>query len=151
MSIETELRDYLAGDATLVALLDGGIYAWDEETNRNGVTLNDTPAAFDEFGVLLPCAVVKAPETQNWGGIRDRKVASQSTRIEIYVYDEGRNSRDTAVLPAYDRIVALTDAEFIEGVGHMRHYHRLDIRDIDMSNALVTKADFQVVGIRGNG
>jgi hypothetical protein len=149
MSLETELRDFLLADTTLTAILTGGIYAWDEETNHNGISMTGTPAAYDEEGVLLPCAVVKAPDTQNWGGIRDRKVASQSTRVEIYVYDEGRNSRDSAVLPAYDRIVALTDAEFISGIGHIRHYHRLDIRDIDMSNALVTKADFQVVGVRG--
>lgn len=151
MSVETELRDYLLGDVTLTTILTGGIYAWDEETSRNGVNMNDTPAAYDADGILLPCAVVKAPEVSDWGGIRDRKLASTSIRLEIYVYDEGRNSRDDAVLPAYGRIVALTDNELVEGVGRMRHYHRLDIRDIDMSNALVTKADFQVVGVRGNG
>lgn len=151
MSLETELRDFLAADSILAAILTGGIYAWDDETNRNGVNMNDVPSAYDSDGVLLPCAVIKAPETSDWGRIRDRKLASTSTRLEIYVYDEGRNSRDDAVLPAYERIVTLTDNELVEGVGRMRHYHRLDIRDIDMSNALVTKADFQVVGVRNNG
>lgn len=151
MSLETEIRDYLLADATLVAILDGGIYAWDEDTLRNGVTMDDVPAAYDAAGVLLPCALVKVPDERTWGGIRDRKVASWSSRLEIYVYDEGRNSRDAAVKPAYDRIVLLLDAERVDDVGNLRHYHVIQGRDNDMSNALFTKADFQVVGVRGNG
>lgn len=148
--MEAEIRAFLLLDTTLMAMLTGGVYAWSESA-PNGINIYDTPSAYDANGILRPCAIVKAPEESAWGSIADKKVRSVSGRLEIYIYDEGRNSRSTTVTPAYERIVTLLDAESLQSVGRIRHFHKLDGRDTDMSNALFTKASFQVVRIRGNG
>ena len=51
------IRGWLAGDATLMALLTGGLYAG-TEISRQG-----TPAAFDANSEVLPCGLVHL-ETQ---------------------------------------------------------------------------------------
>jgi len=50
----------LAGDATLAAILTGGLY---DGTEVNDISRQATPAAYDEYSELKPCAIVK-PETQ---------------------------------------------------------------------------------------
>ena len=57
MAISEVIRDALAADATLVGLLTGGIYSY-EQTGRNGISRVTTPTAYNGF--LLPCAVIKA-------------------------------------------------------------------------------------------
>jgi len=54
MSFGGEMKVVLDADMELVALLTGGIYSDVEEINRQL-----TPAAFDENGELLPCALIK--------------------------------------------------------------------------------------------
>lgn len=51
------IRDYLAADATLMAVLTGGLYAGGE------IDRQFTPAAFDANKEILPCGLV-AMETQ---------------------------------------------------------------------------------------
>lgn len=50
--MRTAVRNYLAADATLLALLPGGIYAGGE------IGRQFTPAAFDANGELRACALV---------------------------------------------------------------------------------------------
>lgn len=50
----------LAGDAALSAILTGGLY---DGTVVNDISRQATPAAYDDYSELKPCAIVK-PETQ---------------------------------------------------------------------------------------
>lgn len=55
MSLVGAVRDYLAADAALTALLPGGVHTGTGEISRQ-----KTPEAFDANGELLPCALVTA-------------------------------------------------------------------------------------------
>lgn len=88
MSVRSEIRDLLAADATLVAILTGGVYAA-IEMKRTG----ETEAAFDANGEIKPCGLVKTATeitdgpTQNSGRIF----------IDIYLYQfSGFDSIDAA-------------------------------------------------------
>ena len=50
----------LQGDAQLAGILTGGLY---DDTEVNDISRQATPAAYDGYSELLPCAIVK-PETQ---------------------------------------------------------------------------------------
>ena len=50
----------LQGDTALSAILTGGLY---DGTEVNDISRQATPAAYDGYSELLPCAIVK-PETQ---------------------------------------------------------------------------------------
>ncbi len=50
----------LQGDTTLAGILTGGLY---DGTEINDISRQATPAAYDQYSELLPCAIVK-PETQ---------------------------------------------------------------------------------------
>lgn len=54
MGLVQAVRDYLAADGALMALLPGGLYAGGE------INRQDTPAAFDANGELQPCGLVNA-------------------------------------------------------------------------------------------
>lgn len=68
---------YISGDATLAALLTGGVYS--------GGTLNttDTPNAFDTYGRVKPCVVVKAVYTSAEGGNR----LFNREQVAVFIYD----------------------------------------------------------------
>lgn len=51
------LRDYLQGDATLLGLLTGGVYP-DPTTQQSVLSAEGMPGAFDNFGDVLPVALV---------------------------------------------------------------------------------------------
>jgi len=147
MSLENNVRDFLKSDATLVALLTGGIYSFSDDAKTNGINRNDTPGAYGTSG-LKPCAVVKCPQERIWGGINDGKVHSRSARCEIYLYDDGKRKRDDAIEAAKTRLEAIFDAEFHTTIGHSRLLGYVEGRDIEMLNALFSRADFQIVGVR---
>jgi hypothetical protein len=52
MGLRETIRDYLAGDATLMALLPGGLYAGGE------ISRQDTPGAFDAYAEIRACGLV---------------------------------------------------------------------------------------------
>ncbi len=50
----------LEGDAVLATILTGGLY---DGTEVNDISRQATPAAYDDYSEMKPCAIVK-PETQ---------------------------------------------------------------------------------------
>lgn len=82
MSAYGALQDVLAGDATLLALLPGGVY---DGMEVKEITRQSTPAAYDAFGEVLPCAIIK-PETQTpWGPHPD------SSRLYVAIWFYAQN------------------------------------------------------------
>lgn len=58
----------LKNDATLAALLTGGVY---DQLVVNEISRQSTPDAYDEDGELLPCALVSGESATPWGPMRD--------------------------------------------------------------------------------
>lgn len=61
----TAIAALLAGDGTLAGTLTGGVHRARE------ISRQDTPAAYDANGELLPCALVKQSTGTPWGPIHD--------------------------------------------------------------------------------
>lgn len=102
MTRESEIVTYLLTDATLVALLPGGIYTGQEVDSYGGFSREDgspTEDAYDADGFLLACAMVRDGAIVPSGGIRDLKEkttgVSQTSRI-YYYQDRGHGTIFTA-------------------------------------------------------
>ncbi len=141
MGLSEAIRDVLADDATLAALLVGGIYSF-EQTGRNGISRVTTPAAYSDF--LLPCAVVKVGDLKAEAAIRD-SVAGTRQIVAVYLYDDGDNGYGT-ILTARDWIVGLLDRMWIDGAGLTRRVGGADeLRDPKLNNAALVRLDFEVI------
>lgn len=89
MAYEDDVNTLLEADATLVAILTGGIYK-SGELGPLGITRGTTSAAFDANGYLLPCALVKERAQVATADVSDYGAQVNSARqvIEIWLYQE---------------------------------------------------------------
>ncbi|MCZ2099716.1 MAG: hypothetical protein LC121_26330 [Anaerolineae bacterium] len=143
MAIGETIRDVLAGDGTLAALLTGGIYSYDE-TGRNGISRAALPDAFDTDGFLLPCAVVKTGEARAAAAIRDSQSGTRQM-VEVYVYNDGDSDYGT-ITSARELVIGLLDRQWIAGVGFVQRAGGADdLRDPKLNNAALARVDFEVV------
>ena len=143
MAMSEVIRDLLAADTTLAALLVGGIYSF-EQTGRSGISRVTTPDAYEADGFLRACAVVKAGDVKTEAAIRDT-VSGARQAVSVYLYDDGDNGYG-AILTARDLIVMLLDRVWIEGAGWLRRVGGAeDDRDPKLNNAAVVRVDFEVV------
>lgn len=87
MSLEAEFKTAMEADATLMAILTGGVYT-SSEAGRDGITRTDTPDAFDTY--LLPCALVKQRGLIPDGVVSDtiEQLASTVQVVEIWLYED---------------------------------------------------------------
>lgn len=146
MTIETSIVTHLEADATLTALLTGGLYS-STETGRLGISIDSTPDAYDN-GFLLPCAIVKARALTPTNELADADGQFMTTRqvIEVWLYDDGRADYST-LEAARSRIYALlqdqhediTGAVSIQWAGNLD-----DLRDETLHNACLLRQDWQV-------
>lgn len=135
------LRDTIAADAGLAALLVGGIYTF-AQTGRNGISRISTPEAFDGF--LQPCAVIKAGAVDPVAPIRDSAAAIRQI-VEVSLYDDGDSGYD-AINAARDGVIALLDRRWIDDAGFVRHVGGADDgRDPKLNGAAVVRIDFEVI------
>lgn len=138
MGLSETIRDLLAADATLTALLIGGIYSF-EQTGRNGLSRATTPNAYNGF--LQPCAVIKAGDVQTIPAIRDSAAGSRQT-VAVFLYDD---SSYGSILTARDRVLALLDRQWINGAGFVERVGGSDdARDPKLNNAALIRLDFEV-------
>lgn len=98
MSRESDIKSILIGDATLMAILTGGVFT-SADVGRDGITRDSAPGAFDTSGYLKPCALVKergsVPDNQVVDTIQGHASAGQV--VEIWNYeDEGYTNIDAA-------------------------------------------------------
>ena len=143
MAVGEAIRDVLADDAGLAALLTGGIYTY-EQTGRNGISRAAMPDAYESGGFLRPCAVVKAGDTRAAAAIRDAASGARQV-VEVYLYDDGDNGYGT-IASARDLVLALLDRQWIAGAGFVqRRGGADDLRDPKLNNAALARVDFEVV------
>jgi hypothetical protein len=78
MSLSDEVKAVLQADTPLMALLTGGVHNDVEEISRQG-----TAAAFDEYGEILPCALIKVGTEIP---LRSGYLSAVQTPLTIYLY-----------------------------------------------------------------
>lgn len=94
MSIATDIEAVLEADATLMALLTGGVHTGVKEIDRTA-----TPSAFDANKELLPCALIKTGTEMPRGPYK----RSTQTSVHIYFYQRvGNTTIESAMDRCYD-------------------------------------------------
>lgn len=97
MSAFTALYATLSADASLLALLPGGFY---DGLAVKDITRQATPDAYDEYGEVIPCAIVKPETITPFGPHRD----SARLYVAIWFYEQNNH---TAIDAARERVYAL--------------------------------------------
>lgn len=107
MSRESDFATRMAADATLMAVLTGGVYQ-SGTVGRLGITRETAPAAFDAGGFLLPCALVRQRGRVPDGAVRDGAAQATSVAqvVEVWLYEDAGYS---AIDAAAGRIYALLE------------------------------------------
>jgi hypothetical protein len=103
MSRESDFATRMTGDATLMAILTGGVHRY-EVTGQDGITRDATPSAFDANGYLRPCALVKqrANVADGWVDDEEAQFDSAIQIVEIWFYeDSGYTNIDAAAARCY--------------------------------------------------
>jgi hypothetical protein len=85
-------------DATLLALLPGGMYGQTEITRQR------TPEAFDANAELKPCLLVNLETETQYGPFNDSSASSSRAFLQIFFYQ--RVGYD-AITPARERVFSL--------------------------------------------
>lgn len=88
MNLELEVAEALRADATLMAILLGGVYT-EEEVGVEGIRRGDsspTADAFDQGGILQPCAVVRHHSPFPSDEVRDEDEGMMSVQQVISVF-----------------------------------------------------------------
>ena len=113
----------LQGDATLAGILTGGLY---DGTEINDISRQATPAAYDQYSELLPCAIVK-PETQAPAGPHPD---GSRLFVTVWFYQQsGSAAIDLARIRAYHTLHRTTLAGS-DGLWDVRHAN--DLLGIEM-------------------
>lgn len=147
MSIDHDIETFLDADATLTALLTGGIYAWDG-LPRNGFTRQDVPTAFTN-SILKPVCIVKARDSVPFAGIGDNGTQTHTMRtpIELYLQVDG-DAGYTTLDSAKDRIYTLLHKKPIAGVGNCRWANERKYRDFTLNNAASYRLEYDLISYR---
>lgn len=118
MSAYSAILAALQDDATLAGILTGGLY---DGTVINDISRQATPAAYDEYSELKPCAIVK-PETQAPAGPHPD---SSRLFVTIWFYQQsGSADIDVARIRAYHLLHRSTVAGS-DGLWDVRHFNDL--------------------------
>lgn len=115
MSREAEMALRMATDATLMAILTGEVWTPSgyilspaivvgHKAGLDGITREETAAAFDTDGYLKPTALVKQRANVPDGNVKDygAQVTSTTQIVEIWLYqDRGYDQLDLAAARLY--------------------------------------------------
>lgn len=103
MSREDDFASRLTGDATLMAILTGGVWK-SEDVGPEGITRDTAAAAFDASGWLKPCVLVHQRANVPDGQVSDEEAQLDSAiqMVELWFYqDRGYDSIDAAKARCY--------------------------------------------------
>jgi len=118
MSAYSAILATLQDDASLAGILTGGLY---DGTVINDISRQATPAAYDEYSELKPCAIVKS-ETQAPAGPHPD---SSRLFVTIWFYQQsGSADIDVARIRAYHLLHRSTVAGS-DGLWDVRHFNDL--------------------------
>jgi hypothetical protein len=103
MALEEDFSVRMQADATLMAILTGGVYTVGT-VGDDGIGRDNTPDAFDSFGYLKPTCLIRQRETVPTFFVSDEiaLLDSASQLVELYFYqDRGYISIDSALARSY--------------------------------------------------
>lgn len=110
--IRNQVYAILIADSALAAILTGGVHV--AGGNVNEINRQDTPAAFDENGEILPCALVRQETTT----AIDPHPEATRVFVRIFFYQR----RGTAAIDAaMARCFTLLDRVRLDGVWEISH------------------------------
>ncbi len=146
-SREADFATRMAADATLMAILTGGVYKA-ETVGVEGITRESAAAAFDASGYLRPCALVRQRGLIPDGNVIDpmAQVTSATRVVEVWLYqDRNYDQIDLALA----RIRAL-----FQGYQFSDSFEVFWINTIDrqrdtgaLANASLARIDFAVYSV----
>lgn len=142
MTLGTDVQAVLDADATLAAVLTGGVYAQD---SVGEISRQNTPGAFDGNAELLPCALVgEGTETPRGPYRHAGSGDSVQTPIIIYFYErEGYVNTSTAM----ERVLTLLNRQRI-GSGTWRLEYESSIRNQADQTLEASLEMMRFVGVR---
>lgn len=149
MSRENDFASRMTADATLMAVLTGGVFKT-ETTGVEGIVRETAPTAFDANGYLKPCALVRQRALIPDGIVEDDIEQDTSVRqvVEIWLYeDRGYTSIDAAasrlfVLFQGYQFADAFPAKLISQIERQRDMGALN-------NASLGRLDFEIFSVRG--
>lgn len=152
MSRETQIETLLEADATLMAILTGGIYT-SGAVGPEGISRATTPSAFDANGYLKPTALVRQRDLVPDGNVQDGMAQMDSAIqvVEVWLYadqGDGYTAIDNAINRIYSvlRGVQLEDAFPLELANIIQRQ-----RDEGaLAGAALGRIDFAVYSIFGS-
>lgn len=149
MSRESQFETVMEADATLMAILTGGVRT-KEATGVEGVGRETTPSAFDANGYLRPTALVRQRDTVPDNAVRDlmAQTVSTSVVVEIYLYeDRGYTNIDAAM----SRLFTLFEGYQFTDSFEVQWVNTVDrIRDMgSLKGCSLARMDWQVSSVRG--
>lgn len=146
MSYEAEIAAILDADATLDALLTGGIHT-SVSAGPMGISRDTTPGAFDANGYLKPTALVNQRDKVPTGDVLDYETQAESFRqiVQIWLYNDsgsGYATLDTAAA----RIRTLLMGETLTDSFELRLALWMDRQRDDgaLAGAAMERVDIQV-------
>lgn len=143
MSILAAVKTLLEADATLLAAATGGIYDYGE-TGRDGIsrTAAATSAAFDSYGVIKPCILLKSRSETPDGMLADdaERMVSLREVLEVWSYEDQGYTNINSIAA---RIYRLLHATQVSGsvMVYWQGDVRFGVRDPDL-DANVMRSDY---------
>lgn len=151
MSRESQFETLLEADATLMALLTGGVFT-KESTGVEGITRETATSAFDANGYLKPCALIRERELVPDNAVRDPMAQKTSAAqvVEVWLYADA-GAGYTAISSAKDRIYTMLEGYQFSGDGfEVQWVNSLgNLRDMGaLKNSCMSRIDFIVYSIK---
>jgi hypothetical protein len=152
MTIDSLIHTRLSGDATLIALLTGGVYL-SRSLPRRGITRDDLDAAWmdSETGALKPLAVVKPRSVVATSDVKDqtRQLTSTAQVIEIWMYADG-DAGFATLESAANRIYTLLQERRVTGTFSLTFDQQLyPPRASELGDAGVIRLDYLAIAYKG--
>lgn len=151
MALEDSVVTLLETDATLMAILTGGVWS-SGKVGSLGITREAAPGAFGTGGWLKPTALVRQRALVPDGAVRDGMAQQLSTVqiVEVWLYEDAGFANIDA---ARARIYALLEGVSVSGSFPLELVNLID-RERDagaLSGASLARMDFAVYSIMGTG
>jgi len=151
MTKEQEFADIFLADATLSAILTGGVYT-EEQIGVEGFRRGDsspTAAAFDADGFLLPCAAISERGVNPVGTVRSPRdqFVAVSQVVEVYLYqNRGHDLIDAAKVRIFELLEGRIVGQSYEVMWESETRPYYDMGPV--RNSTVVVQEWRVVQIR---
>lgn len=113
----------LQGDATLAAILTGGVY---DQRAVGEISRQKTPAAFDAWAELKPCAIIAGEAATPWGPHRD----SGRVYFTVWLYQQHGSASVEAARTRVYTLLHRKQLSTTAGIYEVRHAN--DVLGVDV-------------------